>query len=179
MGVIKNGAGLAYDATNRLVIEGQAAHDAVNTGSPVKTGARAITSNYATVATGDVADNICTTVGAQIIKPYSIPELDWQYASAAIIVATDQVVKAAGASGIRNYVTGIQVMNTHAAVSTEFVVKDGAVVIFRCFLPAAMQNMITVQFHTPLRGATVTAINAACITTGANVYANVQGYQAP
>lgn len=159
---------------------GAANHDAVISGGPVRIGGRAVTANYAAVASGDTADYVSTLVGAQIIKPFSIPEADWSYAAATggIINTTDVVAKAAGAAGIRNYVTGIQLRNTNA-VATEFVIKDGATVIWRTQLPASMAGSMEVEFPSPLKGAAATAINIACITTGAAVYANLQGYQAP
>lgn len=163
-----------------LGIGGQGAHDAAITGSPVRVAGRAVTTNYTPVATGDIADFITTVHGAQIVKPYSIPEADWQYAAASggIINTTDVVAKAAGAAGIRNYVTGLHLKNA-SAVSTEFVIKDGATVIWRDFLNANNVHSVSVAFPTPLKGTAATALNIACVTTGAAVFANLQGYQAP
>ena len=159
---------------------GQVAHDAAIGGSPVRTAGRALTANYTAVATGDTADITTTLVGAQIVKPYSIPEADWSYAAAAggIINTTDVVARAAGAAGIKNYVTGLQVRNANA-VATEFVIKDGATVIWRSQLPASMAGSVDIAFPSPIKGTAATALNIACITTGAAVYANLQGYQAP
>jgi hypothetical protein len=162
-------------------IAGQAAHDAVVSGSPVRIAGRAMTANYTAVATGDVADLVSTLVGALISKPFSIPELDWQYAglTGGITGTADVVLKAAAATGIRNYVTSIDVRNAHATVATEVVVKDGATVIWRQLLPAAMAAPVDIIFPTPLRGTAATAVNFACLTTGAQVYVNAQGYAAP
>ncbi len=161
-------------------VAGAAAHDAAVSGNPVRLAGRALTANYTAVATGDTADLVTTLVGALIQKPYAIPEADWQYAAASggIINTTDVAVKAAAAAGIRNYVTAIQLRNTNAT-ATEFVIKDGATVIWRTQLPASMADAQMVEFPTPLRGTAATAVNVACITTGAAVYANLQGYIAP
>jgi hypothetical protein len=88
------------------------------------------------------------------------------------------VLKAAAAAGIRNYVTAIQMINT-SAVASEVVIKDGATVIWRGFLPANMLDTQTINFPTPLRGTAATAVNFACITTGTNTYASAQGFIAP
>ncbi|HWH69182.1 MAG TPA: hypothetical protein VNT26_07340 [Candidatus Sulfotelmatobacter sp.] len=159
---------------------GQTAHDGVISGSPVRIGARAITSNYAAVASGDAADLISTLVGALITKPYAIPELDWSYGSStAVINTSDVALKAAGAAGIRNYLTGLQLMNSNAT-GTAVVVKDGAsTVIWAGYLPANMTAPLVVQFATPLKGTAATAMNFACLTTAAAVYVSAQGYQAP
>jgi hypothetical protein len=157
-----------------------AAHDGAVNGNPIRIGARAVTANYTGVQNGDAADLISTVVGAIIQKPYGIPEQDWTFSLATPkIDTTDSVLKAAGAAGIKNYLTGLQVINTHATVATEFVVKDGATVIFRTWLPANMQGDSDYVFTIPLRSTAAAALNCACITTGANVYVNAQGYQAP
>lgn len=95
-------------------------------------------------------------------------------ASGGIINTTDVVAKTAAGASIRNYVTGIQLQNVNAT-ATEFVIKDGATVMWRCYLPASMVTPIDVEFAIPLRGTANTAVNIACITTAAQVYANVQG----
>ena len=69
--------------------------------------------------------------------------------------------------------------NAHATVATEVVIKDGATVIWRQPLAAAMPAPVEIIFPTPLRGTAATAVNFACLTTGAQVYVNAQGYAAP
>jgi hypothetical protein len=137
--------------------------------------------NPTAVTTARGVDLLATLIGALVTKPFSIPEADWQYAAAAggIVNTTDVVLKAAAAAGIRNYVTSIDVRNAHATVATEVVIKDGATVIWRQLLPAAMAAPVEITFPTPLRGTAATAVNFACLTTGAQVYVNAQGYVAP
>ena len=137
--------------------------------------------NPAAVTTARGVDLLATLIGALVTRPYSIPEADWQYAGVAggITGTADVVLKAAAAAGIRNYVTSIDVRNAHATVATEVVIKDGATVIWRQLLPPAMATPVDITFPTPLRGTAATAVNFACITTGAQVYVNAQGYAAP
>lgn len=160
-------------------VTGSGAHGSTISGSPIRVGLRARSTIPTAVSNDQTTDAMATLHGAVVVKPYSIPEADWQYAAAAggIVNTTDVVAKAAGAAGIRNYITGLHLRNS-SAVATEFVVKDGATVIFRTQLPASMAFDIPVTFPTPLRGTAATAVNLACVTTGAAVYANVQGYQA-
>ena len=143
--------------------------------------ATGLSANPTAVTTGRGIDLLATLIGALVNKPFSIPEADWQYAAAAggIINTTDVVLRAAAAAGIRNYVTSIDVRNAHPTVATEVVIKDGATVIWRQLLPAAMAAPVEITFPTPLRGTAATAVNFACITTGAQVYVNAQGYAAP
>lgn len=155
---------------------GAAAHDAAISGNPLRIAGRALTANYTAVATGDTADLITTLTGSLIVKQHSIPDLDWQFAcSAAITNTSDVAMKAAAGAGIRNYVTGFQVINTNAT-ATEIVIKDGSSVIWRGYVGASMLTMVSVELATPLRGSANTAVNFACITTGASVYVNAQGY---
>jgi hypothetical protein len=125
------------------------------------------------------------TTGSQVnTKPFGLPENDWQFAGATggIVNTSDVAVKAAGAAGIRNFVTGISVQNASATVATEVVVKDGAsTVLWRGYVgtSAVLNSAVSVTFPTPLRGTAATAVNVACITTGAQVYVNAQGYTAP
>lgn len=137
--------------------------------------------NPVAVTTARGVDLLATLIGALVTKPYAIPEADWQFAAAAggIINTTDVVLRAAAAAGIRNYVTSIDIRNAHATVATEVVIKDGATVIWRQLLPAAMAAPVEITFPTPLRGTAATAMNVACITTGAQVYVNAQGFAAP
>lgn len=105
---------------------------------------------------------------------------DWSYAagSGGITNTTDVVLKAAVA-GQRNYINALQVINVHATVATEVVVKDGSTVIWRGYAPAASKNNDLILFNPPLAGSVNTALNAACVTTGSQTYVNAQGYVAP
>jgi hypothetical protein len=160
------------------VTGGQAAHDAVLAGNPMRIGARALSAAYATVATGDQADLVSTLQGVLVTRPFQIPELEWSFASPAggVINTTDVVLAAAAGAGLRRYITGLQLSNANAT-ATEVVLKDGATVIWRGNLPANAPN-VPIEFPDPLRTTANAALNFACITTAAAVYVNAQGYTA-
>lgn len=163
---------------------GQAAHSSASTGAPVRVGGRVNTAADTTLVAGDASDLFVTTSGALVDKPYSVPELDWQASSGltALATTTSTALKSAGAAGIRNYCTAIQLYNSSATVATTVTILDGAVVLWTGFLPAtsaALQLLgVEVVFPTPLRGTAATALNIQLGTTAANVYYNAQGYQA-
>lgn len=161
------------------VLNGQSAHDAVLAGAPVRIAGRALSAAYATVATGDTADLMTTLQGVLTTRPYTIPELEWSYASAAggVINTTDVVLSAAAGAGLRRYIVSMGLSN-NSATATEVVLKDGATVIWRGHLPANAPNL-HIDFGTPLRTTANAALNFACITTAAAVYVNAQGYTAP
>ena len=169
---------LSNVAPSLTAVGGQARN--TNGASPVLV-ATGLSANPTSVTTGRGVDLLATLIGALVTRPYSIPEADWQYAAAAggITGTTDVVLKVAAAAGVRNYVTSIDVRNAHASVATEVVIKDGATVIWRQLLPAGMAGPVEISFPTPLRGTAATAVNFACLTTGAQVYVNAQGYAAP
>lgn len=88
------------------------------------------------------------------------------------------VLGAAAGAGLRWFVTALQLKNA-GTVATEVVLKDGSTAIWRGHLGASMTLSESHQFADPLRTRANTALNLACITTGAQVYVNAQGFIAP
>lgn len=108
----------------------------------------------------------------------AVAAIRWQYAgvTGGLIDTADVVVSAAGAAGVRNYMTGLQFHNTSATAS-EIVVKDGSTVIWRGVAPASMAQPAAINFDVPLRGTAATALNVAMITTGTATRVSAQGFQ--
>lgn len=171
-------AGASLGTSSSLIghIDGAVAHDAVLSGNPVRIGARGMSANFAAVASGDVVDLAATLVGAQVVRPFSIPELEWQ-ATGTKADLTDLVVKAAVA-GNKNYMTGLQYHNT-SAVASDIVVKQGATVIWTGRAPASMLVPAVITFPTPLQSAVNAALNVALLTTATATTINAQGFTAP
>jgi hypothetical protein len=102
----------------------------------------------------------------------------WSFAgvTGGIVNTTDVVLKAAGAAGVKNYLTGIQFANS-AAVASEIVVKDGAsTVLWRGYVPASTAATVAVSFDPPLVGTAATALNVAMITTATATRVSAQGF---
>jgi hypothetical protein len=165
---------------------GQTAHSAASTGSPVRVGGRVNTTVDTTLVAGDASDLFITTSGSAVVKQYAAPELDWSYAAATggITNTTAAVtVKAAGAAGVRNYITGVQLSTDTLGAATEFAIRDGAAgtVIWRCKLNTTALPLLTIDFPTPLRGTAATLVEIVTLTASVTggVFANLQGYQAP
>jgi hypothetical protein len=130
-----------------------------------------------TFVAGDAQMTTQTSDMQTLVKPYGLPETDWQNVG----LRTDTVVfnvKAAGAAGVRNYLTDLQYQNSHATVGSEIQVLDGATVIWRGYAPPNMTIPAVIHFNTPLRGTAATGMNVQIITTGTNTFINTQGYQA-
>lgn len=160
---------------------GQTAHSSASTGSPVRVGGRVNTAVDTTLVAGDASDVFMTTGGAAVIKPYAVPEVDWQASSGLTPLATttSTAIKAAGAAGVRNYCTAIQIQNTSGSVAPTVAILDGASVLWAGNLPISMAVPLVIQFPTPLRGTAATALNIQLGSTAASVFWNAQGYQAP
>jgi hypothetical protein len=104
-------------------VVGPAAHDAAISGAPVRIGGRAVTTNYAAVATGDVADLVSTLVGAQIVKPFSIPELEFGAIDSITNTTTAVQIRAATASN-QNHVTGLQIQTATLSGTPVFLLRS-------------------------------------------------------
>ncbi|WP_027285915.1 ubiquitin-activating E1 FCCH domain-containing protein [Rubritepida flocculans] len=135
--------------------------------------------NPAAVTSARGVDLLATLIGALVTKPYAIPEADWSYAGplSGLATGSDTPVQTAAGTGLRRYVTALQLQNASGTAS-EFQVKDGASVIWRALLPANLPPTDMV-FPTPLRSSANTALNVQAVTAGAVVIANLQGFTAP
>jgi len=162
---------------------GAAAHDAVIAGNPLRLAGRALTADYTAVAAGDTADLITTLTGKLVTIPLANPANTWSYAAAAggLVNATGVTARAAGAAGVRNYISSIQVVNSHQTISTEVLVRDGAAgtVLHRGWAQAAGGGFAC-TFEPPLRGtaATLVEIGEVTATATAGVLVNLSGFAA-
>lgn len=160
-------------------MQGVAAHAAAISGNPVRMGGRARTSDITLVTNDQTVDAMMTVDGKQVMKPHAIRGATWSFVGAAggITNTTAVTLKAAGAAGVRNCLTGLQISNGHATVSTEVVVKDGAAgtIIWRHWFQAAGGHAEP-PFDVPLCGTAATLMEAVPITTGSAIYINAQGY---
>lgn len=168
-------------------VDGQVAHDAAVSGNPVRTGARARSSNVTAVSSDDQIDAIATLVGARIQKPYSIPEADWSYAAATsgiVNTTTAVTVAAAAGSGLRNYVTWLDLMSEALGTATEVAIRDGAggTVLWRTKIATAgLLGGRYIKFPNPLKSTANTLLEVVTLTASGSgaVYANLGGYTAP
>jgi hypothetical protein len=156
---------------------GGVAEDAATSASPIIIGGVVRTANTpTTLVSGDACRATMTNGGAITVKPFAVPETDWQY-NAILTTTTPVAAKAAGIAGIRNYVTGLQYQNT-SAIPSDIIILDGVTVLFKVNAAASMTLPGIISFNTPLRGGAANALNLNCGTAGANIYTNIQGYQA-
>jgi len=120
-----------------------------------------------------------TTPSTDVVTVQTARANAWSYAAASggITNTTAVTIKAAAGASVKNCLTSIQVINGHATVSTEVLVRDGAAgtVIFRGFAQAAGGGF-AFTFSTPLCGTANTLMEVVNGTTGSAVYVNAQGF---
>lgn len=165
---------MAANATTTPAKAEDAAHASADTGIPAF-GVRYETNNAApTSAANDYGFMQIDDMGKLVTSPHAPPVNQRQGITAAVTGTADTAVLAAAGASIRNYVTGIHVVNTHATVGTEVQIKDGTTVIDRFYVPALSER--TREYPVPLKGTANTAINAANVTTGSNTYVQAVGF---
>lgn len=179
------GALIGGDAANGLDVDvtrlpGDAAHDAADTGNPLKIGGRARSSEIAAVANNDRSDLITDLVGKLITLPYANPENFVSGAITTAMTATTSTSLVAGpGAGLRNYITSIVVSNSHATVGTDVVIQDGSAGTTLMTIPAAaVYGGAVINLPVPLRQPTAnTALFCANVTTGASTKVSAVGYK--
>lgn len=165
-------------ATNTPV--GTVAHDAADSGAPIKTGGRARTSDITSVANDDRVDAIFDKSGRQVIFPFCLPE---NLVSGAITTAmtgtTSTSLIAAPGAGLYNYITQVTVSNSHATIGTDVTLQDGnGGTAFYTIPAAAVYGGAAIQFNPPLRQPTSnTALYCVNITTGASTKVSASGFK--
>ena len=108
---------------------------------------------------------------------------NWNYATpvASPITNDTAVTIKAAVQGNRNYITSLQVFNTHATVSTIVTVQKGSTVLWTGFVPAITAALpltpLIITFPNPFSGDTNQALTFKANTTGANIYISAQGYE--
>ena len=163
----------------QLIDNSSVAHDAAVVSGVTQIGLEARSADPTAVATGDATRALATLLGKQVVYPYALPGSTWQYAgpTGGITDTADDAIQAAGGAGVRHYLANLLVVNSHATVGTEVVVKDGSTVIHRGYAAAAGGGY-SLKFDPPLRGTAATALNVACITTGSATHVSASGFSA-
>lgn len=170
-------AGQLADGHN-VAAAGDVAHDAPDTGNPVKIGAVAEATEQTAVADGDRANLMTDLNGKLVTQPYAVPERSVDGVTAAITGTGDTAVIAAPGAGLRLYITELSISNSHATVGTLVEIKSATTVRKRMYAREDGGGS-THHFPKPLRMGDNEALNAANVTTGSNTYVSASGFIAP
>jgi len=96
--------------------------------------------------------------------------------SGGFVEPADVVVFPAAGAGVRNYMTGLQYLNS-SGTSGEIVVKDGANVIWRGYAAGGMETPAIIPFNTPLKGSANTAMLVGLLMGQMAVRVSAQGFK--
>lgn len=123
------------------------------------------------------------TPSADVITTQEPTSNLWNYAAAAsgiVNTTTAVTIKAAGAAGVRNFISSIQIMHEVLTNATELAIRDGAAgtVLWRTKIPAGVAGVFDPPFRSPIKGTAATLLEVVTLTaSGAGaVYFNAQGF---
>ena len=127
----------------------------------------ATTSTYNTIAVTD-------KVGKQVQLPYAIPELFVKGSASATGTSSTSLI-AAGAAGIKNYITSISIANTGTSTSL-ITLQDGSggATLLTTIAPAGGGSNITLPV--PIATSAATALYFAAGTASTTIYLTAVGY---
>jgi hypothetical protein len=179
--VTDNGGSLTVDGTiTASNTAGDVAHDAADSGKPVKIGAIARTSDQTAVANADRVNLAADKIGRLVVAPDALPENFVSGATSDITNTTSTSVIAAQGAGIKTYIKAILVTNSHATVGTFVNITDGSGGTVLATGYAAAGGGGWTFYPSPGIATTAnTAVHAVCVTTGANVRVTVAGFKGP
>lgn len=158
-------------------IGGTVATNVAITANPVNLGVQAVSSENSAVTTARQVQLVADLVGKLIVLPFANPENFVNGTTAAITDTTTTSIIASAGGSLRNYITDLTVTNSHPTVGTFVKITDGASTILWEGYAAAAGGGFAKSFSIPLRGTAATAVNAICVTTGANVIVSAAGYK--
>lgn len=165
-------AGAVTASVSSATVAGTVAVDAA-IGAPVTAGLRASNANIAAMsATGDNVAWLGTMIGAGIVRPYSLPEADWQTPAPVgglLNTTTAFQLKEAAGAGIRNYVTAIDLWSEALTNATDLRIREADITcnsqtISANTLTTSAAHELVIGDAVVFTAATVTGITASTVT---------------
>lgn len=159
---------------------GNVAHDAADSGNPVKVGARAVNVEITQASNNDRSDMLTDLSGKLLVMPYSVSDVSLNGNPAAITTGASVSTIGTQGAGLRIYVTDVTAVNSHATIGTTINLLDGntSTVIWQGYCVAAGGG-VAKSFIKPPRTTASNPLFAQIGSSGANVILSVQGYAAP
>jgi hypothetical protein len=124
---------------------------------------------------------VLDVTGSIVTRPYALPDVMVSGTTSAMTGTTSTSLVAAPGAGLRNYITYLTCVNSHATVGTFVTVQDGSGgTALMTLAAAAVFGGHSATLPVPLKQPTAnTALFVADVTTGANVICSAVGYKAP
>lgn len=154
---------------------GGIAHDSADSGNPIKVGAKAIAALSGTtlVTAADRADNQADLDGVLLVRTDRALG-DVVSGNASNTDGSSTQVLAAGAAGVKHYITDVTISNTSSS-NIYVELKDNTTVKWTFPVPA--NGGVTHSFATPLAGTAATAWNFDPSAATTTVYCSVSGFK--
>jgi len=171
---------IASDSTGQIIANGGVAHDGVDSGNPVKVGAKAMSalSTATMVAAADRADNVADLDGALIIRS-GRPLGDMLSERVSDTAGTSAAfTNFAATASTRNYVTAITVFNSSATAGyVDF--RDGTAgsILYTVPLPAGGGAVVTMGGEPLFRTSANTALAYDVSAALSTVYISISGFK--
>ena len=168
---------LKVNVTNNGVAQGAA----IAGQTPSTVSGQSLTANPSAYSTATTNPVTLDEYGAVLTRPYSLSAALVQGTTSAMTGTTSTSLVAAPGASLRNYITNLTCVNSHATVGTFVTVQDGSGgTALYTLAAAAVFGGAAITFPAPLRQPTAnTAIYVANVTTGASVICSATGYKAP
>jgi hypothetical protein len=154
------------------------AHDAADSGEPLKTGHKAIAgmSGLTLVAAADRTDSYAGLDGAQYVRPHCGLE-DIVSGVAAITDGSSTSVIASAGAGVKNYITSVIIANNSATAVTVDL-RDGAAGTVKATLPVpANTSGVVCNFPIPLPFSAATAVCADPSAAATTITVTLLGFK--
>jgi hypothetical protein len=158
-----------------------AATGAAAPANAMQVGADATSTTPAAATAGNLVTLLADLLGKLVVLPYALGDMLVSGVVANLATTTSTSCIAAPASGLRNYINWIAIVNMHATVDTEVLLQDGSggTTIWRGFCKAAGGGY-ALALPAPLKQpTTATALFVQNVTTGSNVNYSLGGYKGP
>lgn len=126
-----------------------------------------------TSAAGDYGAMAIDAEGKMVASQYAATDHYWQSAALTLTTTTSTALKAAGAAGIRNYLTDIDIANT-SATAVRVDILDGATVLVSFQVPAGAH--VQHSYSVPKKGTAATALNVQLSAAVTDVRVAANGY---
>lgn len=164
-----------------VINNGTAQGAAISGQTPSTIACQALTSGPSVYTTATTNPVNCDEYGAIVTHPYALTDRQVQGTTSSMTGTTSTSLIAAPASGLRNYITTLSCVNSHATVGTNVTIQDGSGgTAIWTVAAAAVFGGTAITFPVPLKQpTTATALYVANVTTGAAVICSATGYKAP
>ena len=163
------------DVTSAVITGSSTAHDAADANNPIKVGfkAKSALSGVTAVASDDRTDAYSDLDGVQVVRANGAIG-DYVNGTASNTDGTSTQVLAAGAAGVKHYITDVTIANTSSS-NIYVELKDGSTA--KWVFPVPANGGVTHSFATPVGGTAATAWNFDPSGATTTVYCSVSGYK--